>query len=70
MCKDFFFLLFIYSVNFEGGNQKICTFKLSFSTVFHLLQALCWFCYNTVIAKKESLLRTSLSCIYIVFAIT
>lgn len=49
-------------MSFEGGNRKICSFKLSFSTVFYLPQALHWFCYNTVISKRESLLQTSLSC--------
>lgn len=63
----------IYSVGFAGGNVRICTFKLGFSTVLYLPQAVHWFCYSTVISKGEivklNLFQTSLSCIYIVFAV-
>lgn len=82
ICKDLFFILvfidafFFFKVNywlllscsisFEGENQKICAFKLSFSTVSCLHHTVCWFCYNTAISGRESLFLTSLSCIYIV----
>lgn len=53
--------------------MRICTFKLGFSTVLYLPQAVHWFCYSTVISKGEivklNLFQTSLSCIYIVFAV-
>lgn len=81
ICKNLFFIsVFIYafffkvnywlllscSISFEGENQKICAFKSSFSSVSCLHQTVCWFCYNTAISGRESLLLTSLSCIYIV----
>lgn len=70
LCFFFFkvnyWLLLSCSISFEGENQKICAFKSSFSSVSCLHQTVCWFCYNTAISGRESLLLTSLSCIYIV----
>lgn len=66
-------LLLIYSVGFEGGNLRMCTFKLGFSTVLYLPQAVHWFCHSTVISRREifkfNLFQTFPSCIYIAFAI-
>lgn len=66
-------LLLSYSVGFEGGNLRICTFKFGFSIVLQQPQAAHWLCYSTVIPKREifkfNLFQTFLSCIQTVFAI-
>lgn len=45
-------LLLLYSVGFERGNLRVCTFKLRFSILLYMPQAVNWFCYSTVISKR------------------